>query len=122
MGTSTIMFDMPTAKVSLLSGFSLFQKVSIVLFIQFVLYLNLNMSLAERKYKDDDRFRMFRHQLFHSSLGAILEPLRPAMTTPDITRCPDRHFCRVIYGIGPYIADYPEQALLASIVNGWCPK
>ncbi|KAF8151393.1 hypothetical protein B0H34DRAFT_664731, partial [Crassisporium funariophilum] len=28
----------------------------------------------------------------------------------------------VIYGIGPYIADYPEQALLACIVSGWCPR
>jgi hypothetical protein len=65
---------------------------------------------------------MFRRQLFHSSLGAILEPLRPAMTTPELTRCPDGHFRRVIYGLGPYIADYPEQALLACVVQGWCPK
>ena len=65
---------------------------------------------------------MFRRQLFHSSIGAILEPLRPAMTTPEVTLCPDGHFRRVIYGIGPYIADYPEQALLACIVQGWCPK
>jgi hypothetical protein len=28
----------------------------------------------------------------------------------------------VIYGLGPYIADYPEQALLACIVQNWCPK
>ena len=26
------------------------------------------------------------------------------------------------YGLGPYIADYPEQALLACIVQGWCAK
>lgn len=44
------------------------------------------------------------------------------MTTPEVTLCPDGHFRRVIYGLGPYIADYPEQALLASIVQGWCPK
>ncbi|KAI0244925.1 hypothetical protein BJV78DRAFT_1277591 [Lactifluus subvellereus] len=65
---------------------------------------------------------MFRHQLFHSSLAAILEPLRPAMMTPEVMRCPDGHFRCVIYGLGPYIADYPEQALLACIVQGWCPK
>ncbi|KAJ6548029.1 hypothetical protein B0H10DRAFT_2202662 [Mycena sp. CBHHK59/15] len=34
----------------------------------------------------------------------------------------DGHFRRVIYGLGPYIADYPEQALLTSIVQGWCPR
>jgi hypothetical protein len=44
------------------------------------------------------------------------------MTIPRITRCCDGHFRRVIYGLGPYIADYPEQALLACIVQNWCPK
>ena len=44
------------------------------------------------------------------------------MTTPDVVRCPDGHFRRAVYGLGPYIADYPEQALLACIVQGWCPK
>ncbi|KAF8261399.1 hypothetical protein EI94DRAFT_1773444 [Lactarius quietus] len=28
----------------------------------------------------------------------------------------------VIYGLGPYIADYPEQVLLACVVSGWCPN
>ncbi|KAJ8494952.1 hypothetical protein ONZ45_g13058 [Pleurotus djamor] len=37
-------------------------------------------------------------------------------------RCPDGHFRRVIFGIGPVISDYPEQVLQAGIVQGWCPK
>lgn len=37
-------------------------------------------------------------------------------------RCPDGRHRRVIWGIGPYIADYPEQVLLACIVQNWCPK
>ena len=41
------------------------------------------------------------------------------MTTPDIIRCPDQHFRRAIYGLGPYIADYPEQVLLAGVITGW---
>lgn len=44
------------------------------------------------------------------------------MTTPEITLCPDGHFRRAIYGIGPYIADYPEQVLLSCVVQGWCPR
>lgn len=44
------------------------------------------------------------------------------MTSPEVVRCADGHFCRVIYGLGPYIADYPEQALLACVVQGWCPR
>ena len=44
------------------------------------------------------------------------------MTKTRVTRCADCHFRRVIYGLGPYIADYPEQALLACIVQGWCAR
>jgi hypothetical protein len=44
------------------------------------------------------------------------------MTTPEVVCFPDGHFRKVIYGLGPYIADYPEQVLLACIVQGWCPK
>ncbi|RPD69767.1 hypothetical protein L226DRAFT_548054 [Lentinus tigrinus ALCF2SS1-7] len=64
-------------------------------------------------------FRKFRRQLFHSSLSRILSSLRLAMTVPEIVRCGDNHFRKVVYGLGPYIADYPEQALVASIVQGW---
>ena len=44
------------------------------------------------------------------------------MTTPEILRCFDGYFQRIIYSLGPYIADYPEQALLACIVQGWCAR
>lgn len=44
------------------------------------------------------------------------------MTVPEVVRCPDGHFRRVIYGLGPYIADYPEQVWLAAVVQNWCPK
>ncbi|KAH9990721.1 hypothetical protein BJV77DRAFT_1060934 [Russula vinacea] len=79
-------------------------------------------SQADQKYRDDDKFRMFHRRLFHSSLVTILLPLRPAMRIPEVTLCPDGYLRHVIYGLGPYIADYPEQALLACIVQGWCPK
>ena len=41
---------------------------------------------------------------------------------PEIVHCPDGHYQLTIYSIRPYIADYPEQALLSFIVQGWCPK
>ena len=44
------------------------------------------------------------------------------MTDYEVAKCADGHFRRVIYGLGPYIADYPEQVWLAAIVQGWCPK
>ncbi|THG94016.1 hypothetical protein EW026_g7366, partial [Hermanssonia centrifuga] len=40
------------------------------------------------------------------------------MLKPEITRCPDRHFCQVIYGL--YIADYMEQIVVTAIVQNWC--
>ncbi len=77
---------------------------------------------ADRQHHDSSEFRAFRRQIFHGSLRAIFESLRPGMETPEILRYGDGHYRRTIYGLGPYIADYPEQALLACIVQGWCPR
>ena len=44
------------------------------------------------------------------------------MTIPEVSKCSDGHFRRIIYGLGPYIADYPEQVLLGCIVQGWCAR
>ena len=76
---------------------------------------------AERKYAETASFRRFRRQLFHTSLAAILQTLKPGMSIPEVVRCPDGHFRRAIWAIGPYVADYPEQVLVANIVQGWCP-
>ncbi|KAH8106722.1 hypothetical protein BXZ70DRAFT_1069328 [Cristinia sonorae] len=81
----------------------------------------LAVPKGERKDRNDKQFRKFRRQLFHSSISTILQPLRSAMTTPEVAKCPDGHYRRVIYGLGPYIADYPEQVLAACVVQGWCP-
>ena len=43
------------------------------------------------------------------------------MTVPEVTRYLDGHFWHVIYSLGPYITDYPEQVLAACIVQNWCP-
>ena len=80
------------------------------------------MDSATHESRNDPEFRKFRRQLLHSSLAKILETLKPGMTTPEIAHFPDGHFRKVVFGLGPYIADYPEQALLACIVQGWCPK
>ena len=78
-------------------------------------------TIGPRKDTDNDEFRDFKRQLFHGCLKKILKSLKKYMTKWDVVRCADNHFRRVIYGIGPYIADYPEQVLIAGIVNGWCP-
>ena len=44
------------------------------------------------------------------------------MSTLQVMKFPDRHFHHVIFSLGPYIADYPEQVLLAGIVQDWCGR
>jgi hypothetical protein len=106
---------------SLLSRFWQFQKVCLICFYNDVYKLIFNI-IADKKYSDNVKFRQFRRQLFHMSIVRIFRSLEPFMRTPEIVRCPDQHYRRVIYGFGPYIADYPEQVLLTCIVQGWCPR
>ncbi|KAJ7711310.1 hypothetical protein B0H16DRAFT_1745258 [Mycena metata] len=77
---------------------------------------------TSKKHRKKPASQKFVCQMYHASLARIFEPLKQHMTTPDIVRCPDGHFCRVIYDLGPYIADYPEQVWLAGIVQNWCPR
>ncbi|EKM77823.1 hypothetical protein AGABI1DRAFT_101528 [Agaricus bisporus var. burnettii JB137-S8] len=67
-------------------------------------------------------YQRFVRQMYHMCLARVFAPLRSGMTSPEIVRCPDGHFRRAIYSLGPYIADYPEQVWLAGVVQGWCPK
>jgi hypothetical protein len=78
--------------------------------------------LGSRKDGRSTLFRSFRRQLMHESIKTILSPLRPYMSKADVVMCPDGHYRRAVYILGPYIADYPEQVILAGIVSGWCPR
>ena len=119
--TSAIIFDVHIAMVWCSLVFSRFLNVSVI--SSSSIFANASVPhLATNESRDDAGFRKFRRQLLHSSLAKILELLKPAMTTPEVVRFPDGHFRKVIHGLGPYIADYPEQALLGCIVQGWCPK
>ncbi|KAH9008927.1 hypothetical protein EDB83DRAFT_2322883 [Lactarius deliciosus] len=70
----------------------------------------LAIPKTSHEFRNDVAFRKFRRQLLHSSLAAkILETLKRGMTTPEVFRFADDHFRKVVYGLGPYIADYPEQ-------------
>ena len=83
----------------------------------FIYFLLTNwLLLASKEHVDDILFQKFCHQLVHTSLAKILAPLKAAMEVPEATQFPDGHFCQAIYSLGPYITDYPKQALLACIV------
>ncbi|KAJ7127251.1 hypothetical protein C8R43DRAFT_1074924 [Mycena crocata] len=85
-------------------------------------FVFLAIPKSDRKYDNDPAFRTFKRQLYHASLAAVLSSLKPGMKTPVVRRCPDGHFRRAIYDFGPFIADYPEQVMLAGIVQNWCAK
>jgi hypothetical protein len=72
--------------------------------------------------KESKEFRVFKRQLYHTSMAAILRTLHPGMEKPVIRRCLDGHFRHIIYDLVAFIANYPEQVLLTGIVQGWCPK
>ncbi|KAH6869449.1 hypothetical protein BKA70DRAFT_1379649 [Coprinopsis sp. MPI-PUGE-AT-0042] len=80
--------------------------------------LGLDKTTVSKKKE----YQRFVRQLYHTCLARIFEPLRAGMSTPEVVRCPDGHFCHAVYSIGPVIADYPEQVWLSGIVQGWCPK
>jgi hypothetical protein len=90
--------------------------------LMLALHLASHFKPADKQFEGSLEFHQFRWQLFHSSLAHIFLSLKPYMTTTKVTLCGDGHFRCVIYGLGPYIADYPEQTLLALVVFGWCPK
>jgi hypothetical protein len=78
--------------------------------------------LADKEHAGSEEFRSFRRELLHESLRTILGSLKAGMTTPEIIRYADGHYRRTIFGLGPYIADYPKQVVISCIVQNWCPK
>ncbi|RXW11157.1 hypothetical protein EST38_g14698, partial [Candolleomyces aberdarensis] len=69
----------------------------------------LPIPKVSKRQKKKKEYKTFARQLYHTCLQLIFEPLRRGMTTPEILRCPDGHYRRCIFNIGPVIADYPEQ-------------
>ncbi|KAI6026454.1 hypothetical protein BKA83DRAFT_4124138 [Pisolithus microcarpus] len=82
----------------------------------------LAVPKTTREFAQMAPFHKFHLQLFHVSLSRILSILKPYMTRPDHVCFGDHHYCWVVYRLGPYIANYEEQALLACIVRNWCAR
>lgn len=97
------------------------KSVSSVRFLCWYTVANDDHPASKRQRKKPE-FQKFCRQLYHLCLEAVFEPLRPYMMNPKVVRCPDGHFRRAIFSLGPYIADYPEQIWLACVVYNWCPK
>ncbi|KAM6503138.1 hypothetical protein JOM56_000081 [Amanita muscaria] len=81
----------------------------------------LAIPKTDKENEDSKHFRGFRCEVFHGSLMQILQTLRPGMEEPEVLRYADGHYRKTLYGLGAYIADYPEQVVLSCIVQDWCP-
>ena len=90
--------------------------------LYYVTWIDWLLNVASKEHSDDPNLWKFHHQLFHMSLGRILIPLKAFIEIPDVTQFLDGYYHCVIYSISPYIANYPEQALLTCIMQGWCNK
>ncbi|EIW84557.1 hypothetical protein CONPUDRAFT_51589 [Coniophora puteana RWD-64-598 SS2] len=82
----------------------------------------LSVPKTNKSYNADPHFRHFCRQLYHCSLATIFDVFKSGMTRYEVVQFGDGYHRWVIWGIGPYIADYPEQVLLAGVVQGWCPR
>lgn len=117
-----IVFVVPTGVRSWLSLFWLYQNVSLCHYLIEIKQINCILILADRKHDKSTAFRTFRRHLFHSALSKIFSSIRDHMTNYKVMECPDGYKRRVIFGLGPYIADYPEQVLLSGVLSGWCGR
>ena len=117
--TFTTMFAVGIGMVLFCLDFWLYPKVGGLIFNLYFDVLTLSIQLIT-SHKIISIIKNSVVNCFISLLQIILKPIRPYMTSPKIIYCPDGHYHQAIFSLGPYIADYPKQCLLASIVQGWC--
>ncbi|KAF6746939.1 hypothetical protein DFP72DRAFT_1150192, partial [Ephemerocybe angulata] len=86
-------------------------------------FLQSRRVTRERDGRIAFEFRQFRPPSFFMPPSRRFScPSSRGWTKPKVTKCGDGHWRRVVYAIGPYIADYPEQCVLACVVSGWCAR
>ncbi|KAH8918181.1 hypothetical protein BT69DRAFT_1338409 [Atractiella rhizophila] len=76
---------------------------------------------ANEDEKHTERYRSFSQQLFHATLQHIFRELAALSNEGMFVQCADGFYRQVYPFLATWIADYPEQALLAGVLRGRCP-
>jgi len=87
-----------------------------------VLIAYLSVDKMDRSRMNDQEHRSRVQRLFHESMRIVLEPLIDAGTTGIEMTSSDGAVRRVHPILTCYVADYPEQCLVACTKYGTCPK
>ncbi|KAG1877204.1 hypothetical protein F4604DRAFT_1880466 [Suillus subluteus] len=72
-------------------------------------------------FKDDKGWQIGRYQLFHNCMWLVMEPLIDTGHCGVKMICTDRNIRHIFPILAAYIADHPEQCLIACCKENHCP-
>jgi hypothetical protein len=70
---------------------------------------------------DDNTRREARHQVFHETMSILLHRISSIGAEGIELTCADSHVRRVYPVVASYVADFPEQCLIAGVQESRCP-
>lgn len=70
---------------------------------------------------DDEKRRQLKAKLIHRAMEELLKPLRDASVKGKVMWCADGRLRHIYPIVAAYIADWPEQNLMACTSQGSCP-